>query len=199
MEVTERSQHEGPHSEADVVVVKASEAISTFLREYLGALSARASATTTAQRHGKIEAALVESKRQLVVLGPIARSIPDLESRQRLIRNLTEIMYIEGINTMRREADEFVAWLEAAPRATRRAREKDARQVLRWRDRMEEIFEMFVDLVEELDPAPDDYLEQEMMRIHGSSGAAILDSFRSIAESEEFTLDAFKKRHDIKS
>lgn len=58
--------------------------------------------------------------------------------------------------------------------------------------------EMLLELLEQVDPTPEDFLELELKAKCGDDAGRIMRSFDSIATSNAFTLDAFKQRQNLR-
>lgn len=94
--------------------------------------------------------------------------------------------------------DEAESLYQLSPREIRRRHADWMKSLTTANKDTEQMKTMMIDLLELFDPTPEDYLEQEARRIHGDDADRILQTFSHIAESDAFTLDAFKKRHNLR-
>jgi hypothetical protein len=63
---------------------------------------------------------------------------------------------------------------------------------------LDELRDLMMDFMESIDPTPVGYLEDEIHRIHGAEGAAVLTGLIELSSSDTYTLEAFKQRHNLK-
>lgn len=94
--------------------------------------------------------------------------------------------------------EELEGTLALAPRETRRKHAEWAQRLRSANTDTHAMREMLLDLLEQVDPTPDDYLESEVRARHGNDADRLMQGFEALATSDAFTLDAFKKRHNLR-
>lgn len=118
--------------------------------------------------------------------------------------NLERDILVQGVETWVSMSDKLLAALEEAESmfqsSSREIKRKFARRhdsLRRAGSKVAEIRDLLFDFGESLEPTPQDYIAREVHRIHGDS-TSLLASFSELSNSENSSLEIFKKRHDLK-
>lgn len=116
----------------------------------------------------------------------LARIVPGVESLVRVLDELLE------------SYDDFEVAIAFASREVRRKHAGGINGMKAGVAAVHAMRDALLSLMERIDPTPDDYIETEMQTRLGEGARRALKSFDSIANSDAFTLGAFKKRNDLK-
>lgn len=195
MTVENLIQHESPSPGLEVAVGAVSESV----KEFTSALLARVGADSAMLGRGPELLAMgkvLQAKFQemTIVVLPIVRR--DHEAQRFVIHSLTEL--IEMADELLSTMDEIEIRYQASSRSTRRAQARRMALTNKIAEVLTKLRDMMIDFLELIDPTPAGYLEDEVRKIHGDCANSMISSFKGLATSESFTLEAFKQRHDLK-
>lgn len=124
----------------------------------------------------------------------------DLMQKQQIIEQIVARVpvWVRMLDELMHAFEESHGTFALAPREVRRKHAD-------WLDRLKAanadtsaMREMLLELLEQVDPTPEDFLELELKARCGDDAGRIMRSFDSIATSNAFTLDAFKQRQNLR-
>lgn len=105
--------------------------------------------------------------------------------------------WVRMMDDLLAESEVLQGILAVTPRPIRRKRSKEISEMNSTIEDAKALREMMLEFLERIDPTPDDYLESEVRARHGNDADRLMQGFESIATSDAFTLEAFKKRHNL--
>jgi len=177
-----------------------SQAVAAFATAFVSRVSQRAAATVGDASSNPIGQELRAVEKALLVVQNMIAQAKTYEDRAILAHFYVPLAREAAGQYQRADVllQEFFAEVAALNRAQRRPIEKAVKRLEDAASVFELLTNRLIEAVDQLDPTPEDFLEQEMHRIHPDSAVSVLASFKEIASSEESSLQSFKQRHNLK-
>lgn len=94
--------------------------------------------------------------------------------------------------------EDFEEGYNFSPREIKRFYSEQKEIAVKLAESLRDLKESMLDYMEFISPTPENYLEDEIKRIHGDESEDLISGFIEIAASEQFSMEAFKKRHNLK-
>lgn len=189
------ARKDGSETELEIAMDAVGESVKEFSDAYLARLSAK----STHLGKGKALVETLKSLRaELSKLLTVAAETYKVRAPEHIKLEGQLVKWLHLFDGAVAELEKTEMQHNASSRDVRRGNAEHISVIRLMRTNVEEMREMVLSYLELVDPTPDNYLEEEIRRIHGADADRVIAGFTEIAASENFTLDAVKHRHNLK-
>lgn len=198
MEVVENINHGDLNPEVEAALRSVASRAAVVMTSLLKRVKARASAGASGQQVLTFQQQYAAAESSIWTLRGSLQKIPTAEERKATSAIVTSslVSCLESYDRVESELEELRLFISAQSREVRR----DFVGALRGVETMfvlaSRLAQQLSDFLDEIDPSPKSDLEQALVDQYGQEASNVFRAFSRIAHSDEFTLDAFKKRID---